>query len=58
MFADDEGGSHFEHAELSPDDFTFIPQAPPVHVANGKPVDNMVFMGVPTGQSDDGHTAP
>ena len=58
MFADDEGESHFEHAELSSNDVPFIPQAPSVHVSNGQPVDNLVFMRVPTGWSDDGHTAP
>ena len=49
MFADDEGESHFEYAELNSNDVPVIPQAPSVHVSNGQPVDNLVFMRVSNG---------
>ena len=58
MFADEQGESHFENAELSSNDLPFIPEAPSVYVSTGQPVENLVFMRVPTGWSDDGHTAP
>ena len=58
MFADEQGESHFENADLSSNELPFIPKAPSVHVSIGQPVDNLVFMHVPTGWSDDGHTAP
>ena len=58
MFADEQGESHFENAELSSNDLPFIPEAPSVYVSPGQPVENLVFMRVPTGWSDDGHTAP
>ena len=58
MFADEQGESHFENAELSSNDLPSIPEAPSVYVSPGLPVENLVFMRVPTGWSDDGHTAP
>ena len=58
MFADEQGESHFDSVELSSNELPFIPKAPSVHVSAGQPVDNLVFMRVPTGWSDDGNTAP
>ncbi len=58
MFADEQGESHFDNADLSLNELPFIPKAPSVHVSVEQPVDNLVFMRVPTGWSDDGHTAP
>ena len=58
MFADEQGESHFDSVELSSNELPFIPKAPSVHVSAGQPVDNLVFMRVPTGWSDDGYTAP
>ena len=58
MFADEQGQSHFENAELSSNDLPFISEAPSDYVSPGLPIENLVFMRVPTGWSDDGHTAP
>ena len=58
MFADEQGESNFENAELSSNDLPFIPDAPSVYVSPAQPVENLVFMRVPTGWSDDGYTAP
>ena len=58
MFADEQGESHFDSVELSSNELPFIPKAPSINVSAGQPVDNLVFMRVPTGWSDDGHTAP
>lgn len=58
MFADQKGDSHFENAELSSNKVPFMPPAPSVDVTNGQSIDNLVFIRVPTGWSDDGHPAP
>ena len=49
MFADEQGESHFDSVELSSNELSFIPKAPSAHVSAGQPVDNLVFMRVPTG---------
>ena len=58
MFADEMGGSHFEFAELNSKQVPFMLPTPPVHVSDGQSVDNLVFMRVPNGWSDNGHPAP
>ena len=58
MFADETGESRFEYAELNSNQAPFMPPAPPVHVSDGQSVDNLVFMRVPNGWSDNGHPAP
>ena len=49
IFADEQGESHFDSVELSSNELPSIPKAQSVHVSAGQPVDNLVFMRVPTG---------
>ena len=58
MYADETVESHFKYAELNSNRVPFMPPAPPVHVSDGQSVDNLVFMRVPNGWSDNGHPAP
>ena len=49
IFADEQGESHFDSVELNSNELPSIPKAPFVNVSAGQPVDNLVFMRVPTG---------
>ena len=58
LFADEQGGSHFEDLDLSFTEMDFAPPMKPIGVSEPKPAKQLVFIHFPPGTVEDYHPTP
>ena len=58
IFADEEGGSHFETKEIDMEAKDYAPPAPSLNTSNLESADHSVFLELPIGWYGDWHPTP